>query len=359
VCAQTTESKFISAEDGWFDVSAFLDEKYGFLPMVAPITEPAVGYGAAAGLIFIDQPLGKAQGKFKRPNITAVGGFATENDSWGAALGDMRMLLDDRLQTLAGMLTASINLDFYGIGDDPLLDDDPLHYTLEPRLAFLQGKHQLGESRFLAGLSYVYATTDVTFRAPDWTPGLPVHSTESSVGGLMPSLTYDTRDNIFTPIRGLFVEGTLGLFDEALGSDDEFQRDQLIAMYFVPLSSKVFVGVRGQVAAVSGDAPFYLHPYIALRGAPAMRYQGEAVAHIEGEVRWQFWKRFSLVGFVGTGTAWTEFEEFERSKSIVTGGGGARYEIARKYGIHMGVDLAVGPDETAIYVQLGSAWARP
>jgi hypothetical protein len=43
-------SKFRSAEDGWPDASGFLDEKYGFLPVVIPITEAAVGYGAAGGL---------------------------------------------------------------------------------------------------------------------------------------------------------------------------------------------------------------------------------------------------------------------------------------------------------------------
>src|SRR5215510_8016473 len=54
-------SKFRSDEDGWLDVSGFLDEKYGFLPMVVPITEPAVGYGAAVGLAFISSPLGEAR----------------------------------------------------------------------------------------------------------------------------------------------------------------------------------------------------------------------------------------------------------------------------------------------------------
>lgn len=43
----------------------------------------------------------------------------------------------------------------------------------------------------------------------------------------------------------------------------------------------------------------------------------------------------------------------------MTGGVGFRYELARKYGIHGGLDLAVGPDNTAVYVQVGSAWARP
>ena len=90
-----------------------------------------------------------------------------------------------------------------------------------------------------------------------------------------------------------------------------------------------------------------------------MRYQGEETAQIEAELRWQFWKRFSLVGFVGGGAAWNDFERLENTQSVVAGGTGFRYEIARKFGIHMGVDLAFGPDNTAVYIQVGSAWMRP
>jgi hemolysin activation/secretion protein len=90
-----------------------------------------------------------------------------------------------------------------------------------------------------------------------------------------------------------------------------------------------------------------------------MRYLGEEAAQIEAELRWQFWKRFSLVGFVGGGAAWNDLEHFHSTQTIVTGGVGFRYELARKYGIHMGLDVAIGPDNTAVYVQVGSAWARP
>ena len=107
------------------------------------------------------------------------------------------------------------------------------------------------------------------------------------------------------------------------------------------------------------DNPFYLRPFIYLRGAPIMRYQGQEMAQIETELRWQFWKRFSLVGFVGAGAAWNDFARFHSTQTVVTGGTGFRYEIARKYGMHMGLDVAFAPDNTAIYVQVGSAWARP
>jgi hypothetical protein len=108
-----------------------------------------------------------------------------------------------------------------------------------------------------------------------------------------------------------------------------------------------------------GDMPFYLRPYVTLRGAPVLRYQGEHAAKVEAELRWQFWKRFSLVGFAGTGVAWNDLEGFEATQSVTTGGGGFRYELARRYKLHMGIDVAFGPDGPAFYVQFGSAWFRP
>jgi hypothetical protein len=290
-------------EDGWLDVSGFLDEKYGFLPGVIPITEPAVGYGAAAGLAFISQPFGDAKAGFGRPDITIVGGLGTENGSWGALIADVRHWLGDRLETQAGFAHLSVNLDFHGIGEDRLLDKHPLRYNLEPTGGVLRGKYRLGESTAWAGLGYVFAVTRVTFDVPAGTPGLPDFRRDSKVGGLTPSFTYDTRDNLFTPTRGTFVETVVGVFSHALGGDDEFQRVQLIAMHFVPLFSTLYLGLRGDGAASFGDVPFYLRPFISLRGAPLMRDQGDEVAQVEAELRWQFWRRFSLVGFAGGGAA--------------------------------------------------------
>jgi len=359
VVGTNAPSRFRSTEDGWFDVSGFLDEQYGFLPVALPITEPAVGYGAGGGLTFISKPLGQVASEYDRPNVTMIGGFGTENGTWGAMAGDMRNWLDGRMQTLVGLLYSSVNLDFYGIGEDSLLQDHPLRYNLEPKGGMVQGKYHLGESRVLVGMSYSFATTDVSFKAPAGTPGLPEFNSESNVGGLTPSLTYDTRDNIFTPTRGTFIEASAGLFSESLGGDDEFQRVRLIAMQFFRLSQRFYLGLRGEAAASFGDTPFYLQPFVYLRGAPVMRYQGEEAAQIEAELRWQCWKRFSVVGFVGGGAAWNDFERFDDSQTVLTGGGGIRYEIARKYGIHMGLDVAFGPDNTAVYIQVGSAWARP
>jgi hypothetical protein len=76
-------------------------------------------------------------------------------------------------------------------------------------------------------------------------------------------------------------------------------------------------------------------------------------------LRWQFFNRFSIVGFSGYGAAWNDFERYDKTLTAWTGGVGFRYELARKYGLHMGLDVAFGPDAPIIYVQFGSAWMRP
>ena len=357
--AVTAPSKFTSPEDGWLDVSGFLDETYGFVPLVVPITEPAVGYGAAGGLIFVDKTRENAQPGFGRPNITAVGGLATENGTWGVFAGDSRYWLDDRVQTLAGAIYASVNLDFYGIGNEAVIRDHPLRYNLEPAGGLLQAKYRLGDSRVSTGMGYVFAATKVSFDASATDPRLLVIQGMSRVGGALLSVTFDSRDNIFTPLSGTYLDLSAGLFSEVLGSDDDFQRVNLSAMQFIALGPDVSLGGRASATLSFGGVPFYLRPFVSLRGVQAMRYQGDDVAQFEAELRWQFWKRFSLVGFGGVGAAWNDFERVDNKLTVTAGGVGFRYELARKYGLHMGLDVAFGPDNPVIYVQFGSAWARP
>jgi outer membrane protein assembly factor BamA len=318
-----------------------------------------VGFGAAAGLAFIDKPLGQAKAGYGRPDVTLVGGLATENGSRGAVVGDVRQWMDDRLQTVAGVVDASVNLDFHGIGDDSRLHDHPLEYTLEPLGLLVQAKYRLGDTRCWAGLGYSFATTAVEFDAPASAPGIPDFERHTDVAGFTPSFTYDSRDNVFTPTAGDYLEASVGVFSSAFGGDDEFERLRLIAMHYTTLAPTLFLGLRAEGAATFGDEPFYMDPYLSLRGAPIMRYQGEEIAQLEVELRWQFVDRFSVVGFGGAGAAWNDTEQFDDTQTILTGGAGFRYELARSYGLHAGLDVAFSPDNAAVYLQIGSAWARP
>jgi outer membrane protein assembly factor BamA len=272
---------------------------------------------------------------------------------------DMRYWAHDHIQTVFALVGASVNLDYFGTGDDSVLHDNPLRYNLKPVGVVAKAKYRFGDTRIWAGLGYTFATTAVTFAAPEGTPGLPDYESRSNIGKLSPFTTWDTRDNIFTPTRGTFLEATFDVATTWLGSDHDFQVLSLVAIQYFPLPHGLFLGVRADGGASFGNLPFYARPSIDLRGVSAMRYQGQEIAQLEAELRWQFYGRWSVLAFASAAGAWNHFEQFQNSQGIVAGGGGFRYEIARKYGIHMGIDVAGSRDTGALYIQVGSAWMRP
>jgi outer membrane translocation and assembly module TamA len=178
------------------------------------------------------------------------------------------------------------------------------------------------------------------------------------LGALTPSITLDKRNNFFTPTNGWYLDLSVPVFRDSFGSDRNFEKLDLTGMWFRPLGERLFLAVRGSVKDSSGHTPFFLRPYVALRGVQDLRFQGEQAAEVEAEVRWRLKSRFSVVGFAGYGAARSSYVQ-DRESGVAAGGAGFRYLIARRYGLHLGLDVAGSADDTAIYVVFGNAWLRP
>jgi outer membrane protein assembly factor BamA len=345
---------FIDPVDGWFDVSDFLDTVYGFVPVIMPITEPAVGYGAAGALVFIDRNVPGV-----RPNILAVGGLGTENGTRGAFGVHLGTWLEGKLRTTVALADMDVNLDFFGLGGDraPV---GGLGYTLSPRGGMAGGHYKIGESPVWLGLRYTAVKTEVTLRAPN--PGLPGIASgdlDPYLTALTPSITLDLRDNFFTPLRGWYLDLSVPIFREAFGGDRNFETATLTGIHYRPLGPSLHFSGRAAAKSSSEGTPFFLRPFVSLRGVEALRYQGEQAGEIEAELRWQFHPRFSAVAFAGAGMARGNVADRDSDKTVTSGGVGFRYMIARKHGLHMGLDVGFGPDNPILYVVFGNAWLRP
>ena len=77
----------------------------------------------------------------------------------------------------------------------------------------------------------------------------------------------------------------------------------------------------------------------------------------ELEARYDFNPRWSILGFAGAGKAVSDRGNGD-SDMVVSKGLGFRYLIARRFGMRAGIDVAWGPEVTAFYIQMGSAWGR-
>jgi hypothetical protein len=194
--------------------------------------------------------------------------------------------------------------------------------------------------------------------APANVPGL-LDDVKIKISAPTAVLEFDSRNNLFTPTRGVYSESSYMDSLEELGATESFQRFEQTLMGWIPISDKLILGLRGDYQWSSDGTPFFLRPYIQLRGVAAMRYQGDEMASVEAEARWQFRGRWSLVGAAGYGTAHTERELFSATREVWSGAVGFRYELARLFGMHAGLDVGFSEGESAIYLQVGSAWFRP
>jgi hypothetical protein len=250
----------------------------------------------------------------------------------------MVTFLGDRWRYRGGVGRADVNLDFYGAGAQGL------GYNLDGLVSSQEVMLRLGETSNFLTARWVYLDLDARF---DIGPAQAPRSPGARSSGLGGSFEHDSRDNIFTPSRGLKGAIEALFYSPDFGSDNKFEVYRAHLYAYLPMAEKFVLGTRFDARAARGDVPFYQLPYIELRGIPAVRYQDEEVAVAELELRWNVTPRWAFVGFLGTGHA---------GETASAGGLGFRYLVARRLGIYMGLDLATGPEETAIYIQAGSAW---
>ena len=359
VPAQTTGSRFRDPQDGRLDLSRFLAQPRAFLPVPLVVTEPAVGYGGGLAGMFVRPRKDAGTEGYARPNMSLAGGLATENGTWMAFAGDSSHWYDERLQTLAAFAGGQLNLDFYGLGDATDSLDQPVSYELDFSLALIQGNWKpKAKSPWSLGMRYVYSKVEPKLDDEAQFPGL-ADRIDVEISAPAAIVEYDSRNNLFTPTRGIYAESLYMMSRESFGATVDFERFQQVLMGWVPLGEDWTLGMRGDYQWSSDGTPFFLRPYIKLRGVAAMRYQGDEMASAEVEARWQFRPRWSLVGAGGYGSAHTERELFSATRDVWSGAVGFRYQLARLFGMHAGLDVGFSDGETAIYLQVGNAWFRP
>jgi hypothetical protein len=107
--------------DKKFDLSDYIIDANGFVPIPIIITEPALG-GFGGGLVpiflkkrppYVDMKNGKEVRTPVAPDITGALAFYTVNKTWGAGAFRSGTLVKSRIKYLIGGAYFNVNLSFY------------------------------------------------------------------------------------------------------------------------------------------------------------------------------------------------------------------------------------------------------
>ncbi len=364
---QETKPSLKDSVDSAFDLSNYIIHANGFVPVPIIITEPAFG-GFGGGLVpvfikkrppYIDSVKGKIKVTPVAPDITGGAAFYTLNNSWIVAGFRSGTFVKARIKYIVGGGYANINMSYYRTVDD--LGEKEFKFNIKTPTISLQAIKRIGYSNWYAGLKYLFLKTDVKYVGdsvalpPEWVKPNEYSSIVSQLGAV---LELDNRDNVFSPDRGMKVHFDGIRSDNIFGSDYDYWRMNYYMYAYTPLSKKLTGGLRIDGQQTFENPPFFMYPYIDMRGIPSNRYSGKADILTEGEFRWDFYKRWSIMFYGGAGKAFNDWSDFGSADLAYSYGTGFRYLIARKFKLRMGIDIARGPEDFAYYIVFGSKWLK-
>ena len=250
---------------------------------------------------------------------------------------------------------------YYGIGRDVSLDDQEDYTPEQINLELKYDREVLGHLR--PGLYYRVQRHRLIKVDPDGELAsgsvLGVDNSLVSLPGL--SLAWDTRDNLWAPSGGLWLDLEVRTSSGTFGSDYSF--NQFIADFrgYIPLGENSMLAGQLTGTKLDGDPPFFSFPLLGgeegLRGyrAGLFRDKTRALGRVEYR-RDRILGRFGGVMFAGIGDVAPSVDKLTLAGNLWTAGFGVRYLLDEAERLKIRLDFGWGNGDSGFYLTLGEAF---
>lgn len=251
---------------------------------------------------------------------------------------------------------------FWGLGDHtPYNAQEPFtqrQFFINPQ--FLQRVH----GNMYLGVTYEFQLTGPV----SYTPG-GLFDQENIAGrhggntsGIGPILSWDTRNNAYSPDRGFFAELQYVWFGKQIGSDFDLRIFSIDLRKFFRITEGSVLAIQGLAGLTSGNTPF--RKLEELGGTDMMRgyYQGrftdKCLMAYQAEYRLHLFWRLGMVAFASTGEVSPDLRHFELSPDGLhyAYGGGLRFMLSKEEKLNLRIDYGVARHSNAFNVQLREAF---
>tara|TARA_R110000796_G_scaffold35017_3_gene90119 strand:+ start:89287 stop:90369 length:1083 start_codon:yes stop_codon:yes gene_type:complete len=168
--------------------------------------------------------------------------------------------------------------------------------------------------------------------------------TVSNIGLLV---FYDTRDDIFFPTKGFFIQASYHVSSKLLGSNFNYSKYQFDNRYYQKLGKRQVLAANLFFGSATDGIPFLDQFSLGgkrTRGLSPKRYQDNAESSLALEYRFPISGRFGGVAFGSTGTVAPDFGSLFSSPYKNSGGVGLRYIINKRDGVRIRADYGISKE---------------
>lgn len=249
---------------------------------------------------------------------------------------------------------------FYGVGPLSRTEDFETYSVNFPRIDF---NYALSKNKKVYyGLGFQFDYFDIITE-----PNTFLNTTQPTgyAGGVKANLEallfYDTRNNIFAPSKGSYLQFNVEYSLPDFISPFNYALVNLDFRTFIPLRDTWTLALRYNSTHASADTPFFDLPYLATpnraRGLNDRRFLVDNIISGIAELRYPLYKRFSGVAFTSTNFLYqNKFYDVNMAIVKLTAGIGIRYELSKTEKTSLRLDVATSDGDIQFYITTNEAF---
>lgn len=242
-----------------------------------------------------------------------------------------------------------------------------LNYKINVFQSQLSYNQQLKPGFFVGILTHFYHAANFESLADSVLSNSPEIKPADMLGeylGVGLNLTYDTRNNINTPLKGSYVQFSNVYYQKWLGADYQFSVINFDARQYFNLVKDQILALRLQWASTISKERIPYTAYQRLGGKSNLRgyYNGTYLDknllsfdveyrlplwQEESEPIWKIWKHMGMVGFVNGGQVFDDVSALQLSDFRFSAGGGLRLLLSKEQRTNIRIDYGLGFQENA------------
>lgn len=173
---------------------------------------------------------------------------------------------------------------------------------------------------------------------------------------------WDDRNRSSTPSSGEYIQLSLLTNPSWLGTGIAYTSYLVDSRKYIDFSEqgRSVVALQGLLQFRTGSPPFneltMMGGESMMRGYYAGRYRDKNGAQFQSEFRQHIMGRLGFTVFAAAGQVWSAFDEMQLDKSLLSGGGGLRFNLSKQEPLNIRADLAFGQNTSGFYITLGEAF---
>lgn len=251
---------------------------------------------------------------------------------------------------------------YYGKGNENLKDFKENYAVNYPRFRL----HLLKKMKhnIFFGLQYWFENFDIKQESFDQAGQLIQGNTIGSIGGKTAGIglisQYDTRDNVYSPTQGFFVQGTVHTNSKYTFSEYDFDRYRLDFRYYYPLGKTQTIASQVFIDNIKGNPPFSQLAFFGgskkVRGYEQERFRDNSMVMGQLEYRINIWKRIGAVAFYDYAMVSNKIKTLSTKYAHDSFGIGLRFMTDVDKKVNIRLDYAFTPLGNNFYFTFGEAF---